>query len=391
MRILFVYNNIFSQDGGGVQNISLALSSSFVNLGITIDYLSIVDKDLVVPKDYLYHILYFSESRETVKSEFTHLIYSNRIDIVVNQTFGVQVINWCLSQVSDDVKIISVVHTSLLNNMTNAHIVYENYFPILLNNTLVKALIKSSVGNNLLKLLYRMRHGEEINNSYKVSDKVIVLSKAWVDEITYFTKGNEKVIVIPNFNVREPLSSIDVGLKKEMVVNVSRLDDKIKRSDLLLKIFQRLAAQNPDVAFVISGNGDYKDKLVSIIENSHLKNLYFVEAESVVSLYEQASIFCSTSASESFGLTVLESMGYGCVPVIFNSYPVASEMVTDGISGRLIDSFNLDDFQEAVQEILENPRLRDELAYKAIEESKRYTRDFVVGKWHSMLVKLLNE
>lgn len=382
MKILFVYNNLFIENSGGVQNITLALGNSFKEQGHDVDFLSVVNDTSHIESNYKLPFLIFSGSKEKCLQNFKECIFKSKPDIVINQTFGHTLINYLLDSLDKKIDVYSVIHTSLLNGLANAGIVYENKLPKVLRTRTICSLLNSNFAFKILRRAYKAHNIKRLKATYSLSKYTIILSEGLRDELQYLLEDSSKVRVISNFNVRDSSERINLEEKNDMVLYISRLDKFIKRSDLLMKLFIDLAINNDNVDFIISGQGPYKDTVVQCIETLALNNLRYVEENNVENLLSMASIFCSTSASESFGLSILESMSFGCVPVIFNSYPEAINMIDHTVNGILVEGFDLRYFRQMVQDLINNKSYRDSLAGNAImASSASYKREEVIKRW----------
>ena len=62
--------------------------------------------------------------------------------------------------------------------------------------------------------------------------------------------------------------------------------------------------------------------------------------------FKLATILCMTSASESFGLVLVEAMSYGVIPFAFNSFPAVTDIIQNGINGFLVEPFDIEQYAE---------------------------------------------
>ena len=119
-----------------------------------------------------------------------------------------------------------------------------------------------------------------------------------------------------------------------------------------------------------------------------MKNIIFEGQQKPLSYYLDASIFLVTSACEGFPMTILESLQCGCVPVVYNSFSSACELVLDGINGILVENNNQDMFVEKLQYLMLNENIRKDMSIQCVELSNRFSVENVAKLWNRLLCSL---
>jgi glycosyltransferase involved in cell wall biosynthesis len=119
-----------------------------------------------------------------------------------------------------------------------------------------------------------------------------------------------------------------------------------------------LAARLPDVKVVIAGDGPFMPTLRERAEQAGLDNLKLlghVAMEEMSDVYAGASVVAITSRwMENSPASMLEAMAAGRV-VVAADHPPLREWINDGVTGRLFKSENVDQFAQAVGDVLANP------------------------------------
>lgn len=130
--------------------------------------------------------------------------------------------------------------------------------------------------------------------------------------------------------------------------------------------------------------------LKQMAQDMGLKNVCFRGFVKPDEYYKSASLFCLTSRFEGFGLVVAESAAYGCVPLVFDSYEAASDLIADGENGRLIKPFDIDAYAEALFELMNDDGLRMRMAANAKRDVQRFDPDRIMDQWEALFGEVLN-
>lgn len=91
---------------------------------------------------------------------------------------------------------------------------------------------------------------------------------------------------------------------------------------------------------------------------------------------------------EGFGLVQVEAMGCEC-PVISSDLAAIRDVVTDGVTGLLVPPGDVNALADAIQQVLQEPALGRQLAFRAREEAvRRFDWNFIGAKYTQLLVDL---
>ena len=96
-------------------------------------------------------------------------------------------------------------------------------------------------------------------------------------------------------------------------------------------------------------------------------------------------IFMMTSDVEGFGMTLIEAMSAGCVPVAMDCYSALSDIVIDGYNGMIVPKDDITFMFTETGHIIAN---FDEMSANARESVKRFDVVSVVDKWEELFGKL---
>ncbi|GAA3891033.1 glycosyltransferase family 4 protein [Streptomyces sedi] len=180
-----------------------------------------------------------------------------------------------------------------------------------------------------------------------------------------------RVEALPNSVPPPALPPADPSAK--IVVAAGRLV-RVKRYDLLIRSFARVAAERPDWQLRIYGKGEERDRLRALINELGLYNNVFLmgAAPAMEAEWVKGSIGASTSSFEPFGMTLVEAMRCG-LPVVSTDCPHGpAEIITPGKDGRLVPVGDQRALGEALLELVNNDALRASMSEGALVNSRRY-------------------
>jgi glycosyltransferase involved in cell wall biosynthesis len=134
---------------------------------------------------------------------------------------------------------------------------------------------------------------------------------------------------------------IRASAHKPDVVFVGRLIDD-KKVDVLLRAIHRLQGELPDLRCTIIGDGPEREPLERLAASLSLgSNVRFagpMEDARTFALLKSAKVLALPSIREGFGITVIEALASGSVPVVARGpHTAAPTLVRDGIDGLVCD------------------------------------------------------
>lgn len=195
--------------------------------------------------------------------------------------------------------------------------------------------------------------------NYKTSNKVICVSKDTAQDVIRHGAPPQKVRVINNAvdmqNIRTHLS--ESKLKGNVLLTVSRLVEH-KGIQRVIEAMPRILAKVPDARYVIVGDGDYRESLMSLAKASPARDV--ITFTGAVTDYEKFNhynncrVFVMPSEEEGFGIVFLEANAFG-KPVIGGDVMGVPEAIVDGVTGFLVDPHDVDAIADRVIHLLRNP------------------------------------
>lgn len=159
----------------------------------------------------------------------------------------------------------------------------------------------------------------------------------------------------------DPATMKKMGIEKDYIFYVSRLEHPGKNHITLIKAFEQLCASNAFDGDLVLAGGDFlgAEAVHKAIEASpvreRIRKLGFVKDEDLPSLFAGASVFVFPSLYEGFGIPVLEAMACG-TPVVASNCSSIPEVGGSAIS--YFDPSSASELYERLRELLNDPALQ---------------------------------
>jgi len=232
----------------------------------------------------------------------------------------------------------------------------------------------------------------------KKSDKIITVSKFEKNRIKEFFGFDEKddtVVAIYN-GVSEHFKPIKDPVELERVKKLYKLPDRYlfflgntdpkKNTIGVLKAFSDYLKKTGDDLYLVMLDYEKEalDKLLDEIKDPDLiKRIHltgYVVNTDLPAIYNQCELFLYPSLRESFGIPMLEAMRCG-VPVITSNTSSMPEV--SGGAAYIIDPYKPEEITQAIIDILNNEKLKNELIQKGLKQAEKFS-------WQNMAKEVIN-
>ena len=208
------------------------------------------------------------------------------------------------------------------------------------------------------------------------------------DKAIVYGMNPEKTVIFP--------WGVDIGhfLPKKPVTRGSapftlfcnRTWESLYGVDVLAKAFVKIAAQNPNVNFILLGGGSQGTKLRQILmKGGVMERVHFggqVTQADLPRWYHMADLYISPSHVDGSSVSLMEALASG-LPCLVSDIPGNKEWIEDGVNGWLFRDGNVDDLAEKISFAIKNRKLFNKIG-KAARQTAEQKAD-----WQKNFGKLL--
>jgi glycosyltransferase involved in cell wall biosynthesis len=228
-----------------------------------------------------------------------------------------------------------------------------------------------------------------IARSYPRLDAFVTVSaRDAADYREHLSLPDTRLLFIPN-SVPAPRVPPSDGRQK-IIVAAGRLVI-MKRYDILIRAFAKVAADYPDWQLRIYGAGDKDAELRRLVTELRLHNnvLMMGGFSPLEPEWAKGAIAAVPSDREPFGMTLVEAMRCG-LPVVSTDAPYGPrEILADGEDGRLTPVGDPDALADGLLELIGYPELRSRMAAAALHNSARYDPSAIADQYEELFAQLV--
>lgn len=348
---------------GGIERVSFNLSESFRRRGIGVFFIcrqgnadethfTIPSADIIDPSTFI-----------------NSIIEKQNIEVIIDQYGWSSVISHKV--IKPEVRIIRCIHND----------VEERFMTRRLLGNIGRSPFKQSFKTFLFWLNTPLRRGRffrGLKETLTVIDKLIVLSPSFIECLKHRGIISDKIEAVPN---GVPIARYNKEGKKNIILFCGRIIHNPKNVFFLIELWSQLQLHS-DWEFVILGGGEDLDRLKTLAKRKHQRNLSFPGYADPARYYSTAKILLLPSFSEGFGMALIESMTYGCVPIVYDSSLSFKDVIDDGNSGFVVKPFNKLDYLRRCEYLMTHP---DVLAMMSANAKAKvdglYSLDRITDRW----------
>lgn len=182
--------------------------------------------------------------------------------------------------------------------------------------------------------------------SVKKADYITADANFMIEAIKKLGANNE--IMLANFGIN--YKEIEIP-QKENIIYSNRLHNDLYNVDKIIESFAFFVKDNPSWKLIVGANGSNTEKLKeqakNILPNNSYEFIGFVDEKENRRQYLRAKIWVSIPSSDGTAISLLEAMGYGCIPVL-SDLPANKEWVNDMQNGCIVKESVLESIKSAL-------------------------------------------
>ena len=239
------------------------------------------------------------------------------------------------------------------------------------------------------KYLYQSWMWKKRMETYEIKTAISDFSRRWAQR----RWGIDCEVVYPPVN-----TAFDRAEKEKMILSVGRFavegEGHTKKQDQMLDVYNRMNGERPLdwKYFCVGGLGvtpehkAYFEKLSALAARSGARVVANIDRGELKSLYERASIFWHAAGYgedqnmrpifvEHFGISTVEAMAAGCVPVVINKGG-QPEIVEHGVNGFVWET--LDELRDYTTRLINDDDFRAKMSDAARKRAQVFSRESFV-------------
>ena len=228
-------------------------------------------------------------------------------------------------------------------------------------------------------------------------DAVVWLSKQQsLDVQKRLGKTELRSFVIPNpptvpADSESILNSIISGTHSRPLraIMITRLVS-VKRVDHAIRAWQQVVQSLPEARLDIYGDGPEKNQLQQLIHSLGLEDKVTLHGYLADAREQARTAICHilTSSYEGQALAIAEAMALGCPSISYEISYGPPEMISDGLSGLLVPSGDIDSLASAIIRVLGDQKLASKLSAEAIKWAKSAGPERTLESWKKLLTQI---
>lgn len=258
----------------------------------------------------------------------------------------------------------------------NSYVILATRFlniKVVLSNRMWPSLKLGFPAEYLNRLLYRFANGVIAQTN---------TARQFICKRSY----NSNIIVIPN--AVKPIE-IKQFTKKKQIISVGRIS-KAKGHIILLKAFAKVAEQNWTLHLI--GDGPERNNLETEAEKLGVTNrvIFHGHLKNFNKLLGESEIFVLPSFYEGFPNALLEAMSVPLACISSNCVAGPSDIIEHGKNGMLVETGNVDELAVAIERLIADKELRENIAKEAYKVRETYKFDKIANQYLDFIQKTIN-
>jgi N-acetyl-alpha-D-glucosaminyl L-malate synthase BshA len=241
-------------------------------------------------------------------------------------------------------------------------------------------------------------YGPAIRHALMRSDAITTVSGFLKDETQRLLKIDRQIDVIHNFfSPRQPSrsreqvrSELGVADDQALLIHCSNIRP-LKRIDLILQAIANLPKRDSFKLLILAGGSFAPYR--SLVDQLGIEDRIIVRemVSDIEEYFQAADLNLIASKTESFCLSILEAMCFGC-PSVATRVGGIPEVIQDGINGLLVEYEDNAAMVRAVEQLITNPGRRDALGEAACARARsHFSANVIVSQYEAVYRRVCNQ
>jgi len=212
----------------------------------------------------------------------------------------------------------------------------------------------------------------------------------------------KKTVLIPNFYDEQLFSVSEARLEaakstygfseQHLAIGVNARWTAWKGVRFAIEGFRQFLSRHPQAKlYLFNANGDDSDAILNALHQLPEGSYRYTAFEhDMMAVYPHFDYFVHVpvrETAESFGLVYIEAMGSG-LPCVFTLSGIACDAVTDKVNAMVVPYHSGEAVAEALETLIEDTTLREQLAAKAGSVTHAYTLSTHIAKLHQLYTSM---
>lgn len=159
----------------------------------------------------------------------------------------------------------------------------------------------------------------------------------------------------------------------------------------LIKVVAKLREHYPNISLVIIGDGEERqrlhDRAAELKLTGQVRFMGSLSKDALGAAIKAADVFVLNTAYEGLSHQLIEVMDIG-TPIVTTRAGGNEELITDGVSGYLVEFNHEEELFEAIVRVLNHPESRERIVQTARGRSKQFAKETVVNEVVTLLQDL---
>jgi len=219
--------------------------------------------------------------------------------------------------------------------------------------------------------------------TFKKADHIIMQTQGAMSILS--ANARKKAVIIPNPSLANNQAVTPKNISTDIVA-VGRLTQQ-KGFDVLIAAIEIVSKKFPAIHLTIWGEGNERKTLENLVTLKNLdKNISLPgNTKTPMEWINSAKIFILPSRYEGFPNVLVEAMSAGMAAIATDCPWGPADMIADGKNGLLVPVENPIVLSQAIETLLNSPKLQEALGKAATEKLDAFSENKVLDMWDSIL------